>query len=436
MNKLFALVFSACLQFLLPSNISAQYGDHRGRNTDSLERVVAGWTSEKLAAAPREDGVNVMKAYKDLMWGYLQINRERSMECARKVLDFCSEKGYWYAAQDAARVLGMHYYAVEQWDSAAFYYNRGLEFVRKMEDKVTTKYSSKIYEQSTIDDAKSAYYGSLGNMYNMMDSIPLAMEYYKKAGEIFEKNGWNESNAILWYNMGETWLEEGNFKEAEDCYKTSLKYARESGDSLHISSPMKGLGALYLAQGKTGKALKCLEEADKYYSLHEDQEFRARLETLDVMRKVLQQQKKQLRWLASGAVCLALLALALLLTVRRMALLRHKQEATDQALSEATEELAAAEHNANVSGSEQAYEQTVAEDEVKGKKRSSEPVVLTDRERAILPLLAEGKTSAQIAEKLYLSIPTIKWYRKKLLIKFEASNTADLIFKAKEKGLI
>ena len=63
-------------------------------------------------------------------------------------------------------------------------------------------------------------------------------------------------------------------------------------------------------------------------------------------------------------------------------------------------------------------------------------VELTDRERQILQFIAQGKTSPQIAEKMYLSLPTIKWYRKKLLVKFEASNTADLVFKAKEKGLI
>jgi len=45
-------------------------------------------------------------------------------------------------------------------------------------------------------------------------------------------------------------------------------------------------------------------------------------------------------------------------------------------------------------------------------------------------------TSPQIAEKLFLSIATIKWYRKKLLQKFEVANTAELISKAKEKGLI
>lgn len=390
----------------------AQYSDHRGRNTDSLERVVAGWTAEKIEAASADQVSGLISAYKDLMWGYLQTNREKSMEYARTALRLSSERGFWYAAQDASRVLGMHHYAVEQWDSATFFYNRSLEMVRKMEDKVTTRYNDKIYDQKSIDDAKSALYGALGNMYNVMDSIPRAMEYYKMAGDIFDKYGWKESNAILWYNMGETWLEEGDMSQAEECYNKSLEYARESGDSLQISSPLKGLGALYLAQGKTSRALKCLEEADKYYSLHEDQEFRARLETLDVMRKVLVQQKKQLRWLFWGALCLVVLTVALMLYVRRNVLLKRKNTAADEVIEEAITQMG------NSSGKE------------------NHEVELTDRERQILQFIAQGKTSPQIAEKMYLSLPTIKWYRKKLLVKFEASNTADLVFKAKEKGLI
>ena len=61
---------------------------------------------------------------------------------------------------------------------------------------------------------------------------------------------------------------------------------------------------------------------------------------------------------------------------------------------------------------------------------------LSTKEQTILRLISDGRTSVQIAEKLCLSLPTIKWYRKKLLIKFDASNTAELISKAKEKGLI
>ena len=61
---------------------------------------------------------------------------------------------------------------------------------------------------------------------------------------------------------------------------------------------------------------------------------------------------------------------------------------------------------------------------------------LTDREREILPLLAAGLTSPQIADRMCLSLPTIKWYRKRLLEKFDVSNTAELISKAKEQGVL
>ena len=61
---------------------------------------------------------------------------------------------------------------------------------------------------------------------------------------------------------------------------------------------------------------------------------------------------------------------------------------------------------------------------------------LTDREEQVLRLIAEGLTSPQIADKICLSLPTIKWYRKKLMIKLDAANTAELISKAKEKRLV
>ncbi|MBQ6952978.1 MAG: helix-turn-helix transcriptional regulator [Bacteroidales bacterium] len=61
---------------------------------------------------------------------------------------------------------------------------------------------------------------------------------------------------------------------------------------------------------------------------------------------------------------------------------------------------------------------------------------MTDREREILPLLAAELTSPQIADKLYLSLPTIKWYRRRLLDHFDAKNTSEMVAKAKELGLL
>ena len=61
---------------------------------------------------------------------------------------------------------------------------------------------------------------------------------------------------------------------------------------------------------------------------------------------------------------------------------------------------------------------------------------LSDRERQILALVAGGKTNPQMAEALFLSPETIKWYRKKLLAKFDVPTSAALVSKAKDLGLV
>ncbi|QEC51603.1 LuxR family two component transcriptional regulator [Anseongella ginsenosidimutans] len=55
---------------------------------------------------------------------------------------------------------------------------------------------------------------------------------------------------------------------------------------------------------------------------------------------------------------------------------------------------------------------------------------LTKREKQILKLLGEGKTSAQMAKELFLSPLTVETHRRNLLQKFEVKNVAGLISSA------
>lgn len=61
---------------------------------------------------------------------------------------------------------------------------------------------------------------------------------------------------------------------------------------------------------------------------------------------------------------------------------------------------------------------------------------ITRREKEILMLIAEGLTNAEIAEKLFISIPTVNTHRKSLLEKLEVKNTALLIGKAIKYGFV
>lgn len=61
---------------------------------------------------------------------------------------------------------------------------------------------------------------------------------------------------------------------------------------------------------------------------------------------------------------------------------------------------------------------------------------LSDRELQVLKLLAEGRTSREIAQDLHLSAKTVDTYRARLLAKLELETTADLIRFALRHGVI
>lgn len=61
---------------------------------------------------------------------------------------------------------------------------------------------------------------------------------------------------------------------------------------------------------------------------------------------------------------------------------------------------------------------------------------LTDREREVLQLLAEGRSVRQISELLFISIKTVQTHRAHLMEKLNLTSDAELIQYAIRKGLI
>jgi two-component system response regulator NreC len=61
---------------------------------------------------------------------------------------------------------------------------------------------------------------------------------------------------------------------------------------------------------------------------------------------------------------------------------------------------------------------------------------LTDREREVLQLIAEGSSTRQIAEQLHISVKTVETHRAHLMDKLELHSTAELTQYAIRKGVI
>ncbi len=61
---------------------------------------------------------------------------------------------------------------------------------------------------------------------------------------------------------------------------------------------------------------------------------------------------------------------------------------------------------------------------------------LTEREREILKLIAEGYKNREIGEHLFISLKTVEKHRSRLMKKLDLHNTAALTAFALEKGMI
>jgi len=70
------------------------------------------------------------------------------------------------------------------------------------------------------------------------------------------------------------------------------------------------------------------------------------------------------------------------------------------------------------------------------KNNDSSKLVLTQREKEVLQLLAANYNSQDIAEKLFISRRTVDFHRINLLVKLDAKNAVSLVKKAMEIGLI
>ena len=145
------------------------YNDHRGHNLDSLERAVARWTPDAMDKASSTDLVTLNRAYRDLMLGYSALNSEKCVFYARKALSISEPRGWEEANADAYRYLGQCFWSSEQYDSSMVYYRKALAAVERMAGGATSPTRPDGYSERAVDDTRSALYGAIGNLYNMMD---------------------------------------------------------------------------------------------------------------------------------------------------------------------------------------------------------------------------------------------------------------------------
>ena len=397
------LLYILCL--LLPA-AAFGYTDHRGRNLDSLERVAARYTPDKLASTSKEELVDYAMLCRELTWGYLQLDATKCTYYGRQAIRLGEQLGGDMTVFDASILVGQTFWAREQYDSARVYYNKAAAALASMESDNPPR------KENDLDANRSRLWGTMGNFYAVQDSIEQASFYYNKAAEIFDKYEDYQQNAILYYNLGEIRMDAGDKKQAKADYDRSLTAARQSGDSLMVAIARKGQGRWYKENGQMRKALQCLKEAEAYYANHPQEEAQSRSETLDYMTASYDALNKNMRTLAVLLALLLASAAAAFWIVFRLKRTRKELTETAAVLDETIEELRPESGTAPTG------------------------LKLTPREKDVVRLLMQDKSTKMIADELGVSYETVVWYRTRLLAKFDVHTSPALIAEVTRRGLL
>jgi DNA-binding NarL/FixJ family response regulator len=75
-------------------------------------------------------------------------------------------------------------------------------------------------------------------------------------------------------------------------------------------------------------------------------------------------------------------------------------------------------------------------DEPRARTSAAPKPPLTQREREVLGLIAEGSTSKEIASKLFISLQTVETHRSNLMTKLRVKNVAGMVIYAVRLGLV
>ncbi|MBR2291647.1 MAG: sensor histidine kinase [Prevotella sp.] len=249
------MIMTAAL--LMSLSAAMAYTDHRNAKVDSAEQVL----NSKQPLSDKER----MGCYYIIVRGTLGKDSKKHDYYCHQMLDLSYKIDAKNMRENALNHLGLQHYGQDDYEPAERYFIWALAVTDSMK-------GDSRYTESDVDDNLSQLYGSLGNLYNVQDKSLLAIEYYQKALPIFEKHGWLESQTILHHNVAELYLPMGNTEKAEAHYLRAMETGQQSGDSLMMALPRKGLVKIYIDTGDYEKAREIIEPAYAYYRAHRDEE--------------------------------------------------------------------------------------------------------------------------------------------------------------------
>jgi predicted ATPase/DNA-binding CsgD family transcriptional regulator len=226
----------------------------------------------------------------------------------------------------------------------------------------------------------------LASIYRVLKNYTEALRWHHRALELFELVGQSWGIGAIYRLTALIWLRMKDYPAALRDYQASLSIFAENGQTHELLSVISYIGEVFIHQSRLREAVELLA----FVAHHPGSLSVVREHSLEVLAELETKVPPE-----------------------------QYQAALEKGRATTLETLVAEVLAENPSVS-----------------RHSATDALTEREIEILKLMADGLTNPEIAERLVLSVGTVKWYSSQILGKLNVKNRLQAVARADELGLL
>jgi len=306
----------------------------------------------------------------------------------------------------------------QKYDSALFYYHKALIYAKKLKRR----------------DNTSVLYNCIGRLYQLKGDYYKSNEYYQLALPKLEKYDGKRYLANTYINLGKNYQLLGDQKSALHYIEKGIALALEINSPENIITGYDALFKYYKQNKRFDLALMNYQKSIQLRDSIKGEETKRNIAALESVyensrkeneikryqyREKLYHKQDIIEWLIIVFLFLSAIAIFILLQYRK----KNNKLVVDQMRNDIQEYILQIKELQSLSYDEKKNEKEIFQ-------KNAEKYGLSAREMDVLLLISQGLKNDEIAEKLFLSVSTIKTHTRNVFIKLDVRNRIEASRKA------
>jgi len=401
-----------------------------------------------------DDILSKIKNYNSLAVAYRRMNIEQeAIKYYLKALKLAEDSQHLKSIAISLNGIGNSYINLKRYDDALTYFKmalkleelnkntRGISYdysnigeVYMYKEKFDSSYayhlkSLEIAKKTNYKDNVAIIYNTLGQMFQHSKQYHKSIEYFEKAIPILRnyKSKRYLSNSLI--NLGVSQTAISSYQEAKINIEEGLSIAKEISSKENIILGYKALSNLYRTQNKFKDALDdhltMIAFRDSIFNLDNENSIKALELKYETEKKDEQIAKLSLEAkVQKSKIIIQFMAIAILIILTISIFIFNKMRIKNKNLELEDMRNKIEKHLEQISLFEK-------NDTLKDGIDVKEKYGLSDREDEVLKYISQGLKNQEIADKMFVSLSTIKTHTKNIFDKLDVRNRIEAARKAK-----